>query len=174
MIAVDDVPTVAQAVVTLAIAGSRQRLRVVLADLSAGAVAARQLGVDSPGISTVTPAGAPILVSVPAAEEIAPVGPLRGASDLAGQAPVSERLADACAAADVVLSLITLDPAFGGDHLATWAANAVAVVTAGQSTATRIRAVGEMLSVAGTHLDSVVVLDADRSDESLGALSGKN
>jgi hypothetical protein len=45
------------------------------------------------------------------------------------------------------------------------------VVTAGRSTATRIRAVGEMVRLAGAHLDSVVVVDADRADESLGALS---
>jgi capsular polysaccharide biosynthesis protein len=171
VIALDDVPTVAQAVVALATSSSKQRLRVVLADLSAGALAARQLGVSTPGISTVTPAGAPVLVVVPDAGDIAPIGPLRTGPSSDGRAPTTERLADACAAADLILSLVTLDPAFGGDHLGTWAANAVAVVTAGQSTATRIRAVSEMIRLAGTHLDSVVVVDADRSDESLGVLS---
>jgi len=171
VIAVDDAPTVAQAVVALAIAESKQR--IVLADLSAGTLAARQLGVKDPGISTVTPAGVPIVVVVPAPGEIAPIGPLRAISASIGEAQVSEQLADAFSAADLVLSFVTLDPAVGGDYLATWAANAVAVVTAGQSTATRIRAVGEMVRLAGTHLDSVVVVDADRSDESLGAVSGR-
>jgi capsular polysaccharide biosynthesis protein len=174
VIAVDDALTVAQAVVALAISSSKHRVRIVLADLTPGALAARQLGVSSPGITTVTPAGVPVLVTVPAAEEIAPVGPLRAGSASAGRAQVSERLADACATADLILSFVALSPAFGGDHLATWATDAVAVVTAGQSTATRIRAVGEMIRIAGTRLDSVVVVDADRSDESLGALSGQH
>jgi hypothetical protein len=30
-----------------------------------------------------------------------------------------------------------------------------------------------MVRLAGAHLDSVVVVDADRSDESLGAVSGR-
>lgn len=174
VIAVDDPSTVAQVVVDLAVSGSRQRVRTVLADLSDGALAARKLGVGGSGISTVTPAGVPLLVAVPAADEIAPVGPLRAASASGVHGQVSERLADACSAADLVLTFLTLDPALGGDHLATWAPNAVTVVTAGKSTATRMRAVGEMIRLAGAHLDSVVVVDADRGDESLGALSGKS
>jgi len=180
VIAVDNTPVVAEAVVALAITESQQRSRIVLADLSAGTPAARELGVRGPGLSTVTPAGVPIVVAVPAPGEIAPIGPLRAvtaSSDQAQgseQAPESEQLAEACSDADLVLSLVTLDPAVGGDYLTTWATKAVAVVTAGQSTATRIRAVGEMVRLAGAHLDSVVVVDADRSDESLGALSGKH
>jgi capsular polysaccharide biosynthesis protein len=173
VIAVDNAPAVAQAVVALAIAESQQRLRVVVADLSAGTPAARQLGVKAPGISTVTAAGVPIVVVVPAAGEIAPIGPLRPVSAPSDQALVSGPLADACADADLVLSLVTLEPTVGGDYLATWATKAVAVVTAGESTATRVRAVGEMVRLAGAHLDSVVVVDADRSDESLGAFNGK-
>jgi capsular polysaccharide biosynthesis protein len=174
VIAVDDAPTVARAVVALAIAQSQQRLRIVVADLSAGSPAARQLGVRGPGVSTVTLAGVPVVVVVPAADEIAPAGPLRAVSASDDQVPANGPLADACADADLVFSLVTLDPAVGGDYLATWATKAVAVVTAGQSTATRIRAVGEMVRLAGTHLDSVVVVDADRSDESLGTISGKH
>ena len=66
---------------------------------------------------------------------------------------------------------MTLNPAFGSDYLRTWATDAVVVVTAGQSTATRLNAVGEMIRLAGTRLASVVVLDADRSDESLGTVT---
>jgi capsular polysaccharide biosynthesis protein len=174
VVAVDDAPTVARAVVALAIAESKQGLRIVLADLSAGTPAARQLGVRRPGISTATPGGVPIVVAVPARGEIAPIGPLRAGTASGDQAQASEQLADAFSTADLVLSLVTLDPAAGGDYLATWATKAVAVVTTGQSTATRIRAVGEMVRLAGTHLDSVVVVDADPSDETLGALSGKH
>jgi capsular polysaccharide biosynthesis protein len=174
VIAVDNASTVAQAIVALAIAESKQQLRIVVADLSAGTPAARQLGVKGPGISTVTPAGTQIVVVVPAAGEIAPVGPLRPAGASSGQVQVPGPLAEACSGADLVLSLVTPDPNVGGDYLATWATKAVAVVSAGQSTATRIRAVGEMIRLAGPHLDSVVVVDTDPSDESLGALSGKH
>ena len=72
------------------------------------------------------------------------------------------------ASADLLLTLVTLDPALGGDHLATWATNAVVVVSAGQSSAERIHGVGEMIRLAGMRLDSVVLIGADKSDESLG------
>ena len=68
----------------------------------------------------------------------------------------------------LLLTLATLDPAFGGDYLATWATDAVAVVTAGESSAERIRGVGEMIRLAGMRIDSAVLIGADKSDESLG------
>src|SRR5262249_16931488 len=61
-----------------------------------------------------------------------------------------------------------LDPSVGGEHLLTWAANAVAMVTAGRSTWTKIHAVGEMARLAGTRLVSAVVVGADQTDDSLG------
>jgi capsular polysaccharide biosynthesis protein len=171
VVAVDDAPTVARAVVDLAVSSADQRKRIVLADLSAGAHAARLLGVDSPGIGKVSPSGVTIMVAVPDADDVAPVGPLQSHASPEGYAQPDESLVTACARADLVLSLVTLDPAYGGEHLATWATDVVAVVTAGQSTAVRIHAAGEMIRLAGTRLGSVVVLDADKSDESLGATS---
>jgi len=169
VVAVDDAPSVARAVIKLGIANSQQRRRVVLADLSAGAPAAHQLGITGPGISTVSPEGVPIVVVVPEAEDVAPVGPL-GNPPL-GSAQVMQGLAETCAHADLILSVVTLNPAFGSDYLKTWATDAVVVVTAGQSTATRINAVGEMVRLAGTRLSSVVVLNAERNDESLGTVT---
>jgi Chain length determinant protein len=171
VVAVDDTQTVARAVVELAFSSARQRRRVVVADLSADAQAARLMGADIPGISTVNSEGVPIVVVVPAAQDVAPVGPLRSRTSSEGYAEADESVAAACTSADLVLSLVTLDPAFGGEHLATWATDVVAVVTAGLSTAARIQAVGEMIRLAATRLESVVVLDADKSDESLGAVS---
>ena len=72
-----------------------------------------------------------------------------------------------------MLSIVTLNPAFGGDYLRSWATDAVAVITAGQSTATRIHAAGEMIRLAGIRLGSVVVLGADRNDESLGTVTAE-
>lgn len=168
VVAVDDAPTVAQAVIGLAIASSQQHRQVVLADLSAGAPAARRLGVTGPGIGTVSPEGVPIVVVVPETEDVAPAGPLGNPPP--GSAQAAQELAQTCAHADLILSIVTLNPAFSSEYLRTWAANAVVVVTAGRSTATRLNAVGEMVRLAGTRLASVVVLDAERSDESLGTV----
>jgi hypothetical protein len=70
--------------------------------------------------------------------------------------------------ADVVLTLATLTPELGADHLATWASNAAVVVTAGESTTTKIQATGEMLRLAGLEISSAVVLRPDRTDEGVG------
>jgi hypothetical protein len=61
-----------------------------------------------------------------------------------------------------------LDPSLGGEHLSTWATDAVAVITAGRSSWTKIRAVGEMIRLSGTRLVSSVLIGADSTDESLG------
>jgi len=108
------------------------------------------------------------VVVVPEAGEVAPVGPLRNPPP--GSAQVSERLLETCAHADLLLSVVTLDPAFGGDYLGTWATDAVLVATAGRSTATRLHAAGDMTRLAGIRLGSVVVLEADKGDESLGTV----
>lgn len=167
--AVDDVRAVARSVVATAVSCGRDRMRVVLADLSAGACAARLLGADRPGVSTVNSEGVQIVVIVPRAEDVAPVGPLGSHTSPEGYAEADASVVSACAGADIVLSLVTLDPASGSEHLATWATDAVAVVTAGKSSEVRIHAAGEMVRLAGIRLGSVVVLDADEGDESVGA-----
>ena len=65
----------------------------------------------------------------------------------------TEAVTSACASADLLLTLVTLDPSLGAEHLATWAASAVVVVTAGRSSWARINAVGEMIRLAGTSGD---------------------
>jgi hypothetical protein len=90
---------------------------------------------------------------------------------LAAQAqpePGEEALAAAYASADLLLTLVTLDPSLGAEHLATWAADAVVVVTAGRSSWERLHGVGEMVRLAGTRLVSAVLIGADNTDESLG------
>lgn len=171
VVAVDDVRTVARVVVALASSTAARQKKVVLADLSAGAHAARLLGIDGPGISAVSADGAQVMVVVPAPSDVAPIGPLGSHASPEGYARADESVIAACAGADLVLTLATLDPAFGGEHLATWATDAVAVVTAGESTAVRIHAVGEMVRLAGARLGSVVVLDAEKKDEGIGGVS---
>lgn len=170
VVAVDDVRSVARVVVELAVSSGAQRRKVVLADLSPGAHAASLLGVDGPGVTTVSTEGGPVTVVVPAASDIAPIGPLGSHTYPEGYARADESLTAACAGADLVLTLAVLDPALGAEHLATWATDAVAVVTAGASTAVRIHAVGEMIRLSGTRLGSVVVTDTDKADESIGRL----
>lgn len=168
VVAVDNAQIVAGVVVSLAVTYASRGKQVVLADLSSGSHAARLLKVKKPGIHAVSPKGVRLVVTVPDRDDIVPVGPLQGGASRVQKENVSAALTDACASADLLLTLITLDPAFGGDHLATWATDAVVMVTAGESSAVRVGAVGEMVRLAGTRLASAVVMEADRGDESLG------
>ena len=169
VVAVDNVRMVAPAVTALAVSYASQGKQVVVADLSAGACAARLLGVKGPGIRAVNRKGVHITVVIPDQDDIAPVGPLYSSAYPVRPAQASEALLAACASADLLLTMTTLDPAFGGDYLATWATDAVAVVTAGQSSGERIHGVGEMIRLGGVRLDSAVLIGADKRDESLGA-----
>ncbi len=170
VVAVDNEQVVAPAVVSLAVSSAKQGRQVVVADLSGGISIGHLLGVKDPGIREVTENGVRLKVIVPDRDDPMPIGPLQNGMSPAQPAQANEALIDACASADVLLTLATLDPAFGGDHLATWATDVVAVVTAGQSSAVKVHAAGEMIRLAGIRLDSVVLVDADKNDESLGAM----
>ncbi len=87
-----------------------------------------------------------------------------------GPAQAGDALVASDVSADLLLTLATLDPAIGGDHLGTWGTNAVVVVSAGQSSAERVHGVGEMIRLAGMRLDSVVLIGADKNDESIGLM----
>jgi capsular polysaccharide biosynthesis protein len=167
VVPVDDPRVAAQSVTSLAVSCAQQGRQVVVADLCAGAPAARLLGAEAPGVRTVSVDGTRLVAAVPAPTEFAPIGPLRPTSPRTPPAIAGE-LAAACASADLLLTLIALDPSDGGEHLATWAANAVVVVTAGRSSWTKINAVGEMIRLTGTRLVSAVLVGADKIDESLG------
>ena len=168
IVAVDNAPVVARAVAALATSYASQGNQVVAADLSRGAHMAHLLGVKRLGAHEVSQNGVNFMIAVPERDDAAPVGPLRVVTSPAGSAQAGDALVALYASADLLLTLITLDPARGGDHLATWATNAVVVVSAGQSSAERIHGVGEMIRLAGTRLDSAVLIGADKRDESLG------
>ncbi len=168
IVAVDNASVVASAVATLATSHARQGKQVVVADLSGSAHVAHLLGVKDPGVSAVSQNGMQLLVVLPDRDDVVPVGPLHGVISPVVHAQPSGEVVAACASADLLLTLATLDPAFGADHLSTWATDVVAVVTAGQSSAERVHSVGEMIRLAGTCLVSVVLVGADKSDESLG------
>ena len=171
VVATDNEQVVAPAVISLAVSRAREGKRVVVADLSSGASLGRLLGVKEPGVREVTENGMRLTLLIPDRDDAMPIGPLQSSMAAPRRLEASQPFTEACASADLLLTLASLDPAFGGDHLATWATDLVAAVTAGHSTAVRIHAVGEMIRLAGIRLDSVIVVDADKDDESLGALS---
>lgn len=168
IVPVDDLQVPALAIASLAVSLAKEGKRVVVTDLCAGAPAARLLSAADPGIGGVNVRGADLVVAVPESDDVVPSGPLRRKPAWGRQSSFSAAVADACASADVLLTLVTLDPAFGSEHLATWAADAVAVVTAGRSSSTRVHGVGELIRLSGTQLVSAVLVGADSADESLG------
>src|SRR5207253_10995297 len=127
----------------------------VVAGLSGGH-AARLLGAADPGVRAVSADGADLVVAVPGRDDVVPAGPVHRASPQAEPAPGGGALAAAYASADLLLTLVTLDPSLGAEHLPTWAADAVVVVTAGRSSWERLHGVGEMVRLAGTRLVSAV------------------
>ena len=170
VVAVDDPEAVAPAVAALARSRAKEGKQVVVADLSAGRPLARLLGVKAAGVHPVTLDGVPLLVAVPNGDDIAPAGPLGGDDVPAVLTPPDEAVVAACSSADLLLTLVTLDPATGGEHLATWASEAIAVVTAGRSSAEKVHSAGELIRLAGTRFNSAILLGADRTDASLGLL----
>lgn len=153
----------------LAVSCAQQGKKVVLADLSPGANAARLLQSKQPGIRTVTVGDAQLVLVVAGRGDVVPVGPLSPVPSL--PAAAGDALLSAYESADVLLTLAAVDPSFGADHLPTWGPRAVVTVTAGESTTTRIHAVGEIVRLSGTALFSAVLIGADRTDESLGTAS---
>jgi capsular polysaccharide biosynthesis protein len=168
VVPVDDLQVPAISLVSLATSCAEQTgLRVMVADLCSTAPAARLLGVTEAGVHTVRIDRGHIIVAIPDGEGVAPIGPLRRQAE-AQVPPGGEKLAAAFAASDLLLTLAALDPSMGGEHLPTWASTAVAMVTAGRSSWTRIQAASEMTRLSGTRLVSGVLIGADKTDESLG------
>jgi len=172
VVPVDDPQVAALSVASLAwgCAQGMPDLQVLVADLCPGAPAARLLGVQEPGVREVRVEGVPLVVAVPDRDDAVPVGPLGRASTApaAKRSAFTEAVASAFDSADLLFTLASLDPSLGGDYLAGWAPGAVAVVTAGHSSAERIHAVGEMIRLSGTELISAVLVGADKTDQSLG------
>jgi capsular polysaccharide biosynthesis protein len=167
-VCVDNARTAALPLVALALSYAREGKRVVVADLSGGAPAARLLGVRRPGVGEVRVRGVRLVVAVPGRDDVVPMGPLPAAASGARPWSATEALAAAYDSADLLLTLATLDPALGGEHLATWAADVITVVAAGRSSAAKIHAASEMIRLAGLPQPSAVLIGADKADVSLG------
>jgi capsular polysaccharide biosynthesis protein len=169
VVSLDNVQATARAVEALALLHADRGARVMVADLTPNASLAKLLGAATAGVRQVTVAGQQLRVAVPEKGEVAPNGPLSGkTTDGTGTAYRGSVLAADAGGADLVLTLTTLDPAVGGDHLSTWATEAAVLLTAGESSIARVRAAGEMARHAETHIVSVILLGADTNDESTG------
>jgi len=169
IVGVDNVRASACIVASLALTLADKGKRVLVADLSGG-VLAKGLGLSGEGTHEArlrnTEAG--FTVHVPSPDDAPLLGRrLQGGS----RAPTDDNAIDvAWTQADVVLALATLSPALGAEHLRPWSSEAVAIVTAGRSSATLLHATGEMIRLAGIRLDSAILLRADKTDDSVGLL----
>jgi len=170
VVPVDDPQVAALSLISLAVSLAEQGKQVVVADLADGTPAAGLLGSRNPGIRPVTVYDTRLIVAIPEPDDAAPVGPLGRTSTQAQRSPFTEAVTAACSSSDVLLTLAPLDPSVGGEHLGTWAADAVVVITAGRSSWTKIQAAGEMVRLADTRLVSGVLVGADASDDSLGVV----
>jgi hypothetical protein len=119
-------------------------------------------------VRIVTADGEQLALVVPESEDLTPEGPLRHVADPSDH---SRPLTVAPDSGDVLLTLVSLDPGVGADHLASWATDAVAIVTAGESSATRVHAAGQMMRQAGVPISAAFLLDSDKNDESVGILA---
>jgi capsular polysaccharide biosynthesis protein len=169
VVPVDDPTLAAVALVALARACTEQGWQVVVADLCRDAPAAHLLGANEVGIHEIREHDRMLVVAVPEPDE-AQMGPFGRSQWLTTPSKNTTKLAGVCRSADLLLTLAPLEPSLGGDHLASWAQRATVIATAGAASAERIRAVGEMIRLAGVELVSAVLTGADKTDESLGAV----
>jgi capsular polysaccharide biosynthesis protein len=168
VIPVDDPQVAALSLASLAVSCAQRGRQVVLADLASGAPCGSLLGATKPGVRSVNVPDAQLVIAIPERDDEVPIGPYADVSRNGRRSSLSEAVTNACASPDLLLTLAPLDPSFGGDHLATWTADTVAVITAGRSTWTKIHAISEMIRLAGTRLVSAVLVGADETDDSLG------
>jgi capsular polysaccharide biosynthesis protein len=159
VVAVDNLKFTATLVLRTAASCAKDGQRVMLADLSGGALA-RLVKETAPGIHTVANSDGRIVLAVPDPDDLTPAGPLPEG----GAGALSAALAEV----DLLIALVAVDPAMSADYLSSWATDAVAVVTAGLSTEEKIQSVGELIRGGGIKTVSGVLLGADKSDESLG------
>ncbi len=172
VVAADDTVVPALAIVSLALSWVRDGKRVILGDLTAGAEAGRLLGCAEPGLHRHVAGQRLLTVAIPEDESAPPTGPIRRGSGAVLPQSVDPELEHAYHAADVLVTLVAIDPGFGADHLRTWARNAVVILTAGNPSATKVRTLAELIRLSGTAITSAVVIGADSTDDSLGVLTG--
>jgi capsular polysaccharide biosynthesis protein len=172
VVSIDDLRTSALVVASLAVSMAEEGRHVLVADLTGTGRLAAMLGVTSPGTheSRFSEPRRRIDVHFPNPHGAPAEGSYLHLSENSRPSSSGDLALDAAwEVADLVLTLATLTPELGADHLGTWASRAAVVVTAGRSTTAKVHATGEMLRLAGLEIDTTVVLRPDRTDESVGA-----
>jgi capsular polysaccharide biosynthesis protein len=165
---VDNIGATELVICSLAAQFTHQGLSVFLVDLSeTGSLEAaltRALGQDH---HQTDPAAAPVVFRPEGVPSLAR-GPVGSPPHVASDLPEDDPLRSAWDSADVVLTLGEIDPAVGVDHLRSWADQVVLLVTAGRSSAERLRTTAGLVRSSGLKLPFAVMVGADRTDESLG------
>lgn len=158
VVALDDVRPAAAAVAALAGRLSNDHRHVVVVDATAGRRLAGAFGLGKPAVGQVR-IGRSALVSVVSS-------PDPWETDRDGGR--WEWMRDELAAADALLVVATVEPAYGAEHLRRWAGQATVTVTAGRCSAERLGVTAELLDAAGISVSSAVLFGAEASDESIG------
>jgi capsular polysaccharide biosynthesis protein len=138
--------------------------RVIVVDLSPGGLLDRVLGLKTAGTREASIAGtrtSAIVVVPPDDNQAVAATPPTLALSLLGPT-------GAWPSNQVLLVLAELDPAVGARNLGDWVTEAVVIVAPGRASASRVRANAKMLAVAGVTIASVMLVAADRNDESVG------
>ena len=74
--------------------------------------------------------------------------------------------------ADVILTLATVDPALGAEHISTSVSDVVVMVRAGAASFVHLDTVGQLLRQALIGVRSAILIDSDRDDHSSGLVVG--
>lgn len=165
---VDNAEAAALVISSLAAQFTHRGLAVFVVDLSehGGLETTLRKALDSDHPAT-DPAAAPVVFRPPTVPSLAR-GPVGASPSAVTDLPARDPLRPAWDSADVVLTLAEIDPAIGVDHLKSWADQVVLLVTAGRSSAERLRTTAGLIRAAALKLPFAVMVGADRNDESLG------
>jgi capsular polysaccharide biosynthesis protein len=167
LVAVDDIPDSALVIARLAAHLADSGKAVFLVDLTASgpleAAVTKALAGDQQGPRSVEPE-----IFRPEGPPAFALGPVGAAPHAHTELSKGDPRRAAWSSADVVLTLAEVDPAVGVDHLTSWVDRVVLLVSAGRSSAERLRTAGELVRSAGLQLVFAMMCDADRTDESSG------
>jgi hypothetical protein len=160
VVSIDSLEAASLAVAALARSLATEGRQVTLLDLSNERLLCQLFGLEEPGTKVVFEGTeAPVTLVWQEEADIAFASASRR-----GQA---RRAADRWET-EVVLALVTLDPAYGARHLIGQVTDAVAVVSVGRSKEAKVQSVAEMLEAAGIILRSAIVVGIDVDDDTLG------
>lgn len=95
-------------------------------------------------------------------------GPIGATPDVTTDLPENDPWRAVWDTADVILTLAEVEPALGVEHLRSWTDEVVLLVTAGRSSAERLRTTAELFRTSEVPLTFAMMTGADTTDQSLG------